>query len=235
MKKSAIYLTIVFAIGLAGLSAFTFFSEKKHGWIEGKITDALSRDAVWRATIRMGGKSTIKFTTTSYRLTEIPPGSYTLRATAPNYHDFTKPVQVEKGRNVVDIAMKGQAIPDLQGILVFTEPTNKGLQVEIRLTDSKRIAIINPPALPFTLEGTLFVRKGVEGKYDKGRKIFEGPIDLFWDPKDRLAKNKGIIPWTRIEGDPEREKYGILEVVLHTPQGDFEYMTEEVEFLRQVL
>lgn len=235
MKKSAVYLIIIVAIGVGSFLLFLFLTGEKQGRIEGKITDTLSGDAVWRATISIGGKSTIKFTSTSYRLTGIPPGSNTLRARAPNYHDFTKSVKVEKGNNSMDIAMRGREIPDLQGILVFTEPTEKGLQVEIRLTDSRRIAIMNPPALPFGLEGTLFARRGIDGEYEKGRKIFEGTIDLFWDPKDRLARNKGIIPWDRIEADPQLEKHGILEVVLHTPQGDFDYVTEEVELVRQVL
>ena len=236
MKKWAIYLTIILVIGVGSFVTFSVLAGQKFGRIEGKIGDALSGDAVWRARMRVDGKSTIKFTSTSYSLTEIPPGSYTLEASAPNYHDFTESIQVKKGKNVVNIAMKGREIPDLKGILVFTEPKGKGLEIEIRLTDSKRVAIINPPALPFTLKGALFVREGAEeGDYEKGKKIFEGTIDLSWDPKDRLAKNRGFIPWERIEADPEKEKYAILELVLHTPQGDFEYVVDEVELFRQVL
>ena len=235
MKKWAIYLTIILVIGVGSFVTFSVLAGQKFGRIEGKIGDALSGDAVWRARIRVDGKSTIKFTSTSYSLTGVPRGSYTLEASAPNYHDFTKSIQVRKGKNLVNIAMKGREIPDLKGILVFTEPKEEGLEIEIRLTDSKRLAIINPPALPFTLEGALYVRKGGEGDYEKGKKIFEGTIDLFWDPKDRLAKNKGFIPWERIEADPEIEKHAILELVLHTPQGDFKYVANEVDLFRQIL
>jgi hypothetical protein len=233
LKKSAIYLIVIFVIGAGSLGAFYRLAGETYGRVEGNITDALSGDAVWGVRVSIGERSTIKFTTTSYSLTEIPPGPYTLKARAPNYYDFIRSIRVKKGENVVDITMKGREIPDLKGILVFTEPTERGLEIEIRLTDSTRLAITNPPALPFTLEGALFVRKGTEEHYEKGRKIFEGPIDLFWDPTDRLAKNKGIIPWDRIKSDPGTERSGILEVVLHTPQGDFEYVTKDVELSRQ--
>jgi hypothetical protein len=234
-KRCIFYLTIILAAGAASLVILYFLAGPKYGHVEGEIVDVLSGDAVWKARIRVDGKSAIQFTTTSYRLTEIPPGSYILRASAPNYHDFTNSIHVRKGKNVLDIAMKGLEIPDLKGIVAFTEPREKGLEIEIRLTDSKRLAILNPPALPFTLEGALFVRKGAEGEYERGGKIFEGTIDLYWDPKDRLAKNKGVIPWEKINADPEKEKYAILELVLHTPQGDFQYTVEEVELFRQVL
>ncbi|MBW2057234.1 MAG: carboxypeptidase regulatory-like domain-containing protein [Deltaproteobacteria bacterium] len=233
-KTSAIYRIVLPAAGLASVGVFLFLFNQRPSWIEGRIIDTLSKDAVWHVTIRVGGKSTTKFASTSYRLTGIKKGSYTLRATAPNYYDFVKPVKIKRGKNVIDIAMRGREIPDLQGIIVFTEATDKGLEIEIRLTDSKRMAIMNPPALPFTLEGTLYVRKGEEGECSRGRKLFQGPIDLFWEPHDPLAKNKGIIPWDRITVNPEREKSGVLEVVLHTPQGDFRYTTDRVELVRQV-
>ena len=130
--------------------------------------------------------------------------------------------------------MRGREIPDLQGIIIFTEPKERGIEIEIRFTDSKEEGIVNYPALPFTLEGALFVREGTEGDYRKGRKILEGPIELFWNSEEWLAKNKGIIPWDRVKPHSQEEKYGILEVVLHTPQGDFEDSSTDVKLFREV-
>jgi hypothetical protein len=233
MRKPLIYSIVSVLIGIGCLVFFLFLTGEEYGEVKGTIADALSGDAVREVRILVDGKSTIKFASTSYSLTEIPPGSYTLKASAPNYYDFTKPIQVKRGKNLVDIAMRGREIPDLQGIIIFTEAKEKGIEIEIRFTDSKKEGIVNYPALPLTLEGVLFLRGGTEGNYEKRRKIFEGPIELFWDSEEWLAKNKGIIPWDRIKADSETEKYGILQVVLHTPQGDFEDRSEEVELFRE--
>ncbi len=222
MKRSVIYSIIVALIGAGFVASFLFLTREDYGEVKGTVADHISGDPVKEARIVLDGKSTIKFTSTSYNLTEIPPGSHTLKVTAPNYHDFEKPIQVKRGTNVVDIALEGREIPDLQGIIIFTEPEERGIEIEIRFYDSTGEGIVDYPAFPLTMEGTLFVREGVEEDYRKGRKLLEGPIELFWDSQEWLAKNKGIIPWDRIKIDAEKEKYGILEVVLHTPQGDFE-------------
>lgn len=234
MKKSVIYTVAIILIGAGCIASFLLLAREEYGEVKGTIADALSDDALRQAIIVVDGKSTIKFTSTSYSLTEIPPGSHTLKVTAPNYYDFEKPIQVKRGKNLVDIAMRGREIPDLQGIIIFTEPKERGIEIEIRFHDSKKEGIVNYPALPFTLEGALFVREGTEGDYEKGRKLLEGPIEIFWDSEEWLAKNKGIIPWDRIEIDAEKEKYGILQLVLHTPQGDFEDSSTDVKLFREV-
>lgn len=233
MKKSILYpttigivivavLLIVFLPGLIG---------GQHGEITGKAVDVLSGDPVWRIRIVAGGKSTLKFRypNKTYRLTGIKPGSYILKATAPSYYDFTEDIQVKRGKNILDISIKGKEIPDLTGIIVFSDPVERGIQLEIRLTDSKGHGITEFPALPLSLEGTLWARIGTEEEYVKGRKILEGPIELFWDSGAFLAKNKGIIQWEKIKIDPETEKLGILEMTLHTPQGDFSDTIDDVQ------
>ncbi|GAG58018.1 unnamed protein product, partial [marine sediment metagenome] len=67
----------------------------------------------------------------------------------------------------------------------------------------------------------------------KGRKILEGPIELFWDSGAFLARNKAIIPWERIKIDRETEKLGILELALHTPQGDFSDTIDDVQLYKE--
>lgn len=234
MRKSLIYSIVFVLIGVGCLASFLFLTREEYGEVKGTIADALSDDAVRQAIIVVDGKSTIKFTSTSYSLTEIPPGSHTLKASAPNYYDFTKPIQVKRGKNLVDIAMRGREIPDLQGIIIFTEPEERGVEIEIRFYDSAGEGIVDYPAFPLTMEGALFVREGIGEDYRKGRKLLEGPIELFWDSQEWLAKNKGIIPWDRIKIDAEKEKYGILEVVLRTPQGDFEDNSTDVKLSPEV-
>jgi len=232
VKRTTLYIIIGAVIAVC-LAIFFSLERTKYGEVRGKVVDELSGDAVREVKIVLDGKSTIHYMSKTYRLTGIKPGSYTLKVTAPNYYDFNKDIQVKKGKNLVDIYMKGREIPDLQGIIIFTEPKDKGIEIEIRFTDSKGEGIVNYPCLPLTLEGKLFERIGTEKKYIKGKKIFEGPIELFWDSKAYLAKNKGIIPWEKINIDKKSEKYGILEVILRTPQGDFEDTSDDVKLFKE--
>ena len=233
MRKSLIYSIILALIGAGCIVSFLFLAREEYGKVKGVVADHLSGDAVRQVRIVVDGKSTTKFTSTSYSLTEIPAGSHTLKVTAPSYHDFEKPIQVKRGTNVVDIALEGREVPDLQGIIIFTEPKERGIEIEIRFHDSKGEGIVDYPAFPLTMEGALFVREGTEENYEKGRKLLEGPIELFWDSQEWLAKNKGIIPWDRVKVDAEKERYGILEVILHTPQGDFEDSSTDVNLFRE--
>ena len=235
MKKFYKWIIAVIVIGIGVLFGLRIAGETVDS-VEGEIVDAVSSGAVWGAKIVIDGKSTFVFTSKFFEFRDILPGSYTLVAEAPNYQVFKKTIKVKRGKNVVNISMKGERIPDLTDILVFTQPIDKGIQIEIRLLDSQGLAIIHHPAFAFELVGSLYVREGVQGHYEKGMKIFEGPIDLFWDPKERLAKNKGIIPWGQLKFDSpsSQNSYGILEVVLKTPQGSFRYENDEVKLFKKL-
>jgi len=227
MKRSTLYV-IVGLIVVALVVGFNLRSEK-YGAVKGKVVDALSEDPVWEVNIVLDGKSTTKYMSKTYRFTEIKPGSYTFKATAPNYYSFSKEIKVKKGDNTLDVFLKGEKVPDLQGIIVFTESKEKGIQLEIRFTDSKGEGITKFPCLSLELEGKLYLRLGSEENYTRGKVLFSGPIELFWDSKAFLAKNKGIIPWENIGEHLEVEKYGILDVVLHTAQGDFKDTVDDVK------
>jgi hypothetical protein len=131
--------------------------------------------------------------------------------------------------------MKGSGIPNLQGVLAFSEPMEKGLRVEIRLTDSDGVAITNHPAIECRLEVALFLREGVEPYFARGMQVFNGELDLSWDKGDSLARYKGIIPWEKMEFRPKQNKIGILEATLFTSQGTFSFTNNEIEFFRKVL
>lgn len=232
MRRTSVYIIIGIAVAVC-LTIFFSLESAKHGEVEGKIVDKISGDAVREIKIILDGKSTIHYMSKTYHLTGIKPGSYTLKVSAPNYYDFNKDIQVKKGKNLVDIYMKGKEIPDLKGIIIFTEPKDKGIEIEIRFTNSKGEGIVNYPCLALTLKGKLFARIGTEKKYIKGKKIFEGPINLSWDSEAYLAKNKGIIPWEKINIDQKEKKYSILEVTLHTPQGDFSDTSNDVKLWKE--
>jgi hypothetical protein len=228
MKRFIPYLIVGLVVVVALVVGFSLRSEK-YGTVEGKIVDALSGDPVWKVNIVLDGKSTTQYMSKTYRLTGIKPGSHTFEATAPNYYSFSKEIKVKKGENVLDVSLKGEKIPDLQGIIVFTESLEKGVQLEIRFTDSKGEGITKFPCLSLNLEGKLYVRLGNEEGYTRGKELFSGPIELFWDSRAFLAKNKGIIPWEKIGEHLEIEKEGVLDVVLHTPQGDFKDTVDDVK------
>ncbi len=236
MKKSIVYPLIIGIIIVALLALFLpRLKGEKYGQVQGKAVDALSDDPVWEIRIVVGDKSTLKYRYPgkTYSLTGIKPGSYTLTATAPGYYDFTRDIKLKRGENIVDISMEGKEVPDLQRIIVFTESGDEGIQLEIRFVNSKGEGITQFPCLPLSLEGTLWARIGTEEDYVKGREIFRGPIELFWDSEAFLAKNKAVIPWEKLKVDEEVEKFGLLEVVLHTPQGDFADSVNDVKLYEE--
>ena len=232
MKKFVIYGIVVVAIGLIVVFNIAF-SKAKYGTVEGTVINRLSKAAVWNARIKVDGKSTIKYTDTRFVLTGIKPGSYSLDVEAPAYKKHSSTIEVKKGINIAHISMESTGVPGLSDIIAFTESNDKGIQVEIRLLDDEKIAITNYPAIPATLDVALFVRIGSEENYRKGRLIFEGPVDLFWDSEVELAKNKAIIPWDSIQVDEKTEKYGVLDIVFKTDQGTFNYVVKEVELFKQ--
>ena len=146
-----------------------------------------------------------------------------------------QPITVKSGQNFVNIAMKGTGIPELKGILAFCEPLENGLRVEIRLTDSEGVAITNHPAIECRLEILLSLRQGAAPPYSKGMQVFAGPLDLYWDVNDSLARYKGVIAWDRMEFRPKHDAIGMLEATLFTSQGTFSFVNHEIEFFKRVL
>ena len=226
---AAALLIVIAATGLF------FFNRERWGVVEGTLVDELSKGPVWHAVIAVDGRSTLKFRSTEFSLSKISPGDHTLKVSAPNYSDVAKPLTVRPGRNIVHIVMRSSGIPGLEGILAFGEVFEKGLRVEIRLTDGDGVAITNHPAVECRLEVALFQREGVEPDYAKGLLLFKGPLDLVWDGEDSLARYKGIIPWDKMEMRPADNQVAILEATLFTSQGTFTFTNNEIEFSQKVM
>ena len=236
MGKHKRYLSIGSISVLAAIIiVWIFFYRARRGIVEGTVVDQLSQGPVWHATVVLGDRSTVKFNSTEFILRKISPGEHILRVSAPNYMNVTKPIVVKPGSNIVHIEMKASGIPGLKGILAFAEPLEKGLQVEIRLTDADGVAITNHPAIECRLEVALYLRKGESPHYEKGRLLFKGPVDISWDMKDSLARYKGVISWREINTAPGYDEIGMLEATLFTSQGTFTFTNDEIEISQRVL
>lgn len=241
MRKIIFYIGPLVII-IVFLAIFFSAQSVKYADIKGEVVNELCKEAVWGVRIVVDGKCITRYLSKTYYLTEIEPGSHTLVVTAPNYNEFKEDIQVNKGVNIVNISMKGKEIPDLNKIRIFTKTADEGLQLEIVFFNSQRKIIEHYPCLPLSLEGKLFLDIGKK-ESEKGRKIFEGPIELFWDPKASLGKNKATISWDKIDIDIDKEEwekkkviilkdYGILDAILHTPQGNFEYTASRVRLFQ---
>jgi len=233
-KKTTILISTFILIVLGVLFAFVYFTTRANwGTLQGRVVDEISQDVVKKLHVTIDGKSDILYMSKDFKLTRIPPGKHTFKATAPYYEEIQQEMDIKKGINVLDFTMKGTEIPGLAGIICFSEPTEQGIEVEIRFKNQEGQGISDYPALPLTLEGKLYVRNGDEDNYSRGRKLFDGPMKLFWDPTSYLARNKAIIPCNILEINAENEKYGLMELILTTPQGAFEDVIENVELTKK--
>ncbi len=241
MRKIIFYIAPIVIIAIF-LVIFFNTQSVKYAEIKGEVVDELCKEAVWEVRIVVDDKCITHYLSKTYHLTGIEPGPHTLVATAPNYDEFKKDIQVNKGTNIVNIFMKGKEIPDLNKIRVLTETTDEGLQLEIAFFNSQGKIIERYPCLPLSLKGKLFLDVGKRNS-EKGRKIFEGPIELLWDSQAPLGKNKATIFWDKIDIDINNEEwekkkviilkdYGILDLILYTPQGNFEYSVNRVRLFQ---
>jgi len=232
MKKLFLYLVVIIIIIVIAVTTVLFATLRapKYGIVKGKIVDELSGDPVKGVRIVVDGRSTVLYRSTSYELTRIPPGEYTLEASPPSgWIKFTRNIKIKPGENKLNIPLKGDRIPGLTEIICFTESDKKGITVEIRYVDPEGIGMTEFPRLPITVEATIWERIGEEDNYKKGKKLFEGEIEHFWDSSAYLAKNKGFIPWDKLPIKIEEEKWGIMEVRVKLEQGEFKDTIDDVQ------
>lgn len=223
MKRPYIYIIIIIAVLILMVLGIFGVGRSRKGVIVGTVTDALSGDPVHKAKILVGGRSTIRYMDKNFEITNLEPGKYTLTISAPSYESVAIDVTVGRGVSRVDVTMKGTEIPGLDHIIVLVDSIEgQGIQLEIRFVNKEGIGIDHFPRLPMTMDAKLYSRIGTEEKYRRGRLIYSGSVDLYWDSKAYLGKNKGIIPKEKLKVDPKTDgRYGVLDMVLRCPQGDF--------------
>lgn len=223
MKKLYIYLTIIITIAVVVVLGILGVGQSRKGILIGTVTDALSGDPVYKARIIVAGRSTIRYMDKNFQITNLSPGNYELKVSAPGYESGTREVTVRRGTTLIDIHMRGTEIPGLGHIIVFADSIKaKGIQIEIRFVNKQGIGIKHFPRLPMTMDAKLHIMLGTREKYTRGRLIYSGPIKLSWDSEASMGKNVGIISKNKLQINPETYgRFGILDVVLHTDQGDF--------------
>ena len=195
----------------------------QEGTIVGTVTDALGGGPVYEAKIVVGGRSTIRYMDKNFRITHLKPGHYRLKVSAPGYDSVAKEVIVKRGTTRVDIPMRGNVIPELDRIIVFADSIKgHGIELEIRFVSKEGIGIKHYPRLPMSMDARLSARLGTQKNYTRGRLLYSGPVDLYWDAEASVAKNRGIISREKLTVDPRTDgRYGVLDVVLRTLQGDY--------------
>ncbi len=231
-RNSYILLIIGVLVGVLFLSVY-FSTRIPYGILEGRIVDEVSGDVVRRVRLSVSDRTDILFNSKDFRFTHLSPGHYEFIAEAPYYDLVNEEIEINRGVNTLEISMRGLEIPGLDGIISFTNSVEEGIEIEIRFRNTQGRGITDYPALPLQLEGTLYHREGTRDDYTLGRVLYEGEIALFWDPEAHLARNKGLIPWDEINGELVEETHGVLELVLHTPQGSFEDRVENVALTRK--
>jgi hypothetical protein len=149
---------------------------------------------------------------------------------APAYERFEKEITVKNGLNLIqEVKMKGTEIADLKKVSLSAEPIRgEGIEFEIRFINSKSEEILYYPRLKMTLEAKLHQRVGDKDDYTLGKLLYQGPVELYWNPLGGPGKNRGLIPRKEIDFEPGFGKYGVLEGVLRTPQGDFKAVASDV-------
>jgi hypothetical protein len=213
-------------VWLAALAVFVMLGGERspRGTIVGTVTDALSGDAVYGARIVVGGRSTMHHLDRDFRITRLTPGRHTVWVTAPGYEPVAREILVKNGVNSLHISMPGAFIPDLDHILVFTDPI-KGVDigVEIRYVNKAGTGIKHYPRVPISMEAKLYARVGSETDFRRGRLTYSGPVELYWESGSSLAKNRGIISKDKLMVNPTAdERYAVLDTTVHLSQGSYQ-------------
>ena len=223
MQRPYIYLIIIIAAGVLIALGLMGGSPDHQGQIFGTVTDALSGDPIYGVRIIVGGRSTVRYLDQHFKITRLSPGIHELNSSAPGYEKKIMKVDLKRGTNRVDIQLTGREIPDLDHIIVFADSIKAGgIQLEIRFINQQGLGIKHFPRLPLTMDADLFSRLGSRENYERGRLIYSGPVKLSWDSKASLGKYKGMIVKDQLRVNPAIDgRFGILDAVLHTGQGDF--------------
>ena len=229
MRK--IIIPIIIVVGLALIVAISVIVAREDtATVVGTVVDDLGATPVHKAAIIVGDKTTIRYADTAFELTGIPPGKYTLIIEAPAYERVEQEITLKRGLNSLpQIKMKGTEITDLKSVSLMAEPIKgEGAGFVILFVNSQDELILFYPRLPLTFEAKLYLRVGDREDYTHGKLLYEGPLELSWNPLGGPGKNMGSIPEDKIDVEPGFAIYGVLEGMLRTPQGDFEVVNADV-------
>ena len=82
---------------LAAVWVASLHAQEPGGTIRGRVTDDASQSPLQGATVRVGSQATQTRLDGAYVLTDVPPGTDTLRVTMIGYAPVARPVTVSAG------------------------------------------------------------------------------------------------------------------------------------------
>ena len=188
--------------------------------LRGTVVDELTGEAVYGVQVSVGEQTTTRHVSTQYRLTNITPGDYVVYARAPGYEPLEEEVSLKRGTNTLDVVLRGDYVPGLERIYVFSVTRPEGIELEIRFANENDRSILHYPGLELVFRGILHTEG--QAANSRARILYDGPIEVLWDSSADPWKYRGYLAWSEIAPRQEDEKLGVFDVVLSIPgQGDY--------------
>ena len=179
------------------------------------VRDAVSKNWVWDATVRLQGRVIRSHFQTDQgprpqRFTHLEPGAATLEISAPAYVGQTIPVTLRRGENRLaePIELVGYEIPDLTGWIIFEDRAGTDLVQQLRPVSSAGPAVTNHPALDLWIGArvSIQVKEGVPVRDEttagaaRGEELYRGVLQWEWDATpETIFRYSSVIPGTEVK------------------------------------
>jgi hypothetical protein len=117
-----------------------------------------------------------------YDFTRLAPGASTLELSAPGYRPLMVPVILHRGANRMEkpLEMTGLKIPGLARFVLFENPDNADIVVQLRPVGQDGKAVQNHPCLPIWVGARVYAQ--ADGGTARGQELFSGKLSWTWDP-----------------------------------------------------
>ncbi len=197
--------------------------------LTGEIFDRSSGMPVYAARVRFDDRSTMLFTTRQFTLRSLSKGTGTLTVSAPGYATQSRRIRLSRRETRVAIGLEGKEVPGLAGVLVWGEKEGDSLRLDIRLLDTQGSVIERFPLLPFRARVKIWENLGSESAPLRGWLLYQGDLEPSFDPASRLDKLRCRIGMRELKTPRAGVQLGVLDVVLHTGQGDFPWTRGDLQ------
>jgi hypothetical protein len=199
--------------------------------LEVTVRDAVSKNWVWDATLEIQDRVIHSYYQSdagpvSYRFTNLEPGETTLEISAPSYVPVRLPIELERGRNILadPVEMSGYEIPGLDHFVIFESLDGNDIVSEIRPVGGDGRAVLNHPCVDLWIgcqvstqvrEG-LYVQEPTESGSFRGEALFQGRIDVTFDPLPETTFRYGSrIPGALLGANPA--PYLVIDYLIVVP------------------
>ncbi|RKX82420.1 MAG: hypothetical protein DRP58_10345 [Spirochaetes bacterium] len=222
-KKIIIYITIVLFLGFFVSAAFlkSFNSET---YLTFTFQDAVSKGWIWNAEITLQNRTLNTFYQSDsglqkYTFTNLEPGNWTIKVSAPYYKSAIIPVLIKKGRNNLPqpIELTGLEIPNLSYFVPFEQIEGRDINIEFRPVGKDGQAVLNHPCMDLWISARITIQmkndltaqeSSTSGSY-RGQEIYSGALEWVWDPlPETLFRYSAVI-----SGDTILESNAPLHII----------------------